>query len=196
MSKLFVVGLSGKAGVGKDWHAARLVEEYGFHHMSFADQLKMQCIAEGLCTYEEAYITKKAAVRSLLQSRGTEDGWMKYGKDMWVRAALGGWCQLYADRYNTTRFVFSDVRFVHEVEGIEAYGGAVIRLIAPHRHSRLQFTHEQETHYSETALDAYPFSYQIDNDPGFETEARARINSIVSHHLVYDAIPASGSRSE
>lgn len=176
-----IVGFSGKAGTGKDYHAQQLVERYGFRHMSFADQLKMQCIAEGLCTYEEAYHTKPAHIRTLLQIRGTEEGWQKYGARMWTRAVLDGWCKLYAERYEEDRFVFSDVRFVHEVNAIEEKGGIVIRLVAPNRHADKKLTDEQEFHISETALDDWAFQHVVRNDPGDHAERRIKL--IVSDYL-------------
>ena len=154
----------------------------GWTHVSFADHMKMQGIAENLWTYDEAFITKPPEIRTAMQIRGTEMGWMRYGTKTWVTTLLQGWCNLYAERYNLTRFVISDVRFEHEVAGIEEVGGMVIRLIANTRNEDRMLTAEQAQHSSETALDLYPFRYVVPNDP-LDVDSAYDVDNCISHHF-------------
>lgn len=173
-----VIGLSGKAGSGKDYIASKIITpRYGYVPFSIAWQVKASLVAKGALTYEEAFITKPPRARHLLQSEATESGRDIYGEDMWLRAA-DAWMRTIYEQWGIQRFVLSDVRFPNEVEYIKKMGGKVFRIIAPNRVAQSPLTAEARSHYSETALDDYPldnFDGIIDNDIGKEDTLLQRI---------------------
>lgn len=157
-----VIGLSGKAGSGKDYIATRIVTpKYGYQPFSLAWHIKTGIIGKGRATYEEVFITKPPHVRHLLQQDGTEHGRNVYGYDIWLDTAFA-WMRLIYEQWGIARFVVPDVRFPNEVEYIKQHGGKVIRVIAPQRVQRSPLTLEARLHESETALDEYP----LDNYDG------------------------------
>lgn len=176
-----VIGLSGKAGSGKDYIASRIITpRYGYVPFSIAWQVKASLVAKGALNYEEAFITKPPHARHLLQQEATESGRDIYGQDMWLRAA-DSWMRVIYENWGIQRFVLSDVRFPNEVEYIKNMGGKVFRIVAPNRVAQSPLTPEARNHYSETALDDYPldnFDGIIDNDIGQENTLLERIESL------------------
>lgn len=176
-----VIGLSGKAGSGKDYIASRIITpKYGYVPFSIAWQVKASLVAKGVLTYEEAFVTKPPHARHLLQAEATESGRDIYGEDMWLRAA-DAWMRTIYEQWGIQRFVLSDIRFPNEVEYIKKMGGKVFRIIAPTRVSQSPLTVEARNHYSETALDDYPldnFDGIIDNDIGKEDSLLQRIEQL------------------
>ncbi len=176
-----VIGLSGKAGSGKDYIAMNIItKHYGYVPFSIAWQVKASLVAKGVLTYEEAFITKPPHARYLLQSEATESGRDIYGEDMWLRAA-DAWMKTIYEQWGIQRFVLSDVRFPNEVEYIKKMGGKVFRIVAPNRVSQSPLSEEARNHYSETALDDYPldhFDGIIENDIGQESTLIQRIQKL------------------
>ena len=81
--KITVIGLSGKAGSGKDYVAKTcFVQDRGFKNVSLAWHFKIECISRGHATYEEVFVTKPPRVRKLLQILGTEEGRDVWGNDI------------------------------------------------------------------------------------------------------------------
>lgn len=176
-----VIGLSGKAGSGKDYIASRIITpKYGYVPFSIAWHVKANLVGKGALTYEEAFITKPPHARHLLQQEATESGRDVYGEDMWLRAA-DSWMRTIYESWGIQRFVLPDIRFPNEVEYIKKMGGKVFRIVAPNRVARSPLTDEARNHYSETALDDYPldnFDGIIDNDIGKEKSLIERIESL------------------
>jgi hypothetical protein len=173
-----VIGLSGKAGSGKDHIASRIITpHYGYVPFSLAWHIKTSLIGKNACTYEEAFITKPPRVRHLLQQEGTESGRDIYGKDIWLDTAFA-WMQLVYEQWGIARFVVPDVRFPNEVEYIKRKGGKVLRIIAPNRVAGSPLSMEARMHRSETALDDYPpdnYDGLLDNDIGSEDTLTDRV---------------------
>jgi hypothetical protein len=173
-----VIGLSGKAGSGKDYIAANiLTKHYGYVPFSLAWHIKTSLIGKSACTYEEAFRTKPPRVRHLLQQEGTESGRDIYGEDIWLHTAYA-WMQLIYEQWGIVRFVIPDVRFPNEVEYIQRNGGKVLRVIAPQRVADSPLSMEARLHRSETALDDYPldnFDGLLDNDVGSESTLTDRV---------------------
>lgn len=176
-----VIGLSGKAGSGKDYIASNIItKHYGYLPFSIAWQVKASLVAKGALTYEEAFITKPPKARHLLQQEATESGRDIYGADMWLRAA-DSWIRTIYEHWGIQRFVLSDVRFPNEVEYIKQMGGKVFRVIAPNRVAQSPLSAEARMHYSEIALDNYPldnFDGIIENDIGQESTLLERIQTL------------------
>ncbi len=168
MSQLIeIVGLSGKAGSGKDHIAQTVLLPLGYTQFSLAYHLKVWIIARGLATWEEVFITKPPHVRKLLQEEGTERGRNVFGNDIWCQTA-GLWMRVLAENSGITKFVIPDVRFPNEVEFIQGMGGQVWRIHAPQRTDNSSLTKEAREHISETALDQYlGFNAIIQNDPWY-----------------------------
>lgn len=146
-----IVGISGKAGAGKDTIAECLVKSYGYTRIGLADALKNEVVSKFPLTLRailgehmaDADLgevvggrTKPLALRRLLQEYGTE-----------VRRADNPmyWITRYikALRACQTPVVTPDVRFPNEAEVIAMYGGVIIGVLRPEQ------SREAEGHASE-----------------------------------------------
>ena len=132
-----VIGLCGFAGSGKDEAAKALVED-GWLRVSFADALRealraldpvVQIDATGAARLSEVIeaigwdaAKKRADVRRLLQSLGTEAGRNIHGPNCWVDIARR---KIDAAHGNV---VITDVRFPNECALIREYGGTLIKI--------------------------------------------------------------------
>lgn len=164
MSDIQVIGISGKAGSGKDYICQRFfVPEYA--QFSFAWHMKVWVIGKGLATHEEVFKTKPPAVRKLLQEEGTERGRNVYGEQVWVNTTFE-WMRVLSEHCGIHKFVIPDVRFPNEANAILERGGQVYRVDSPNRSASSNLTPEARLHPSETALDQYDkFTGFILNDP-------------------------------
>lgn len=151
---LQIIGISGKAGSGKDYLANTYLRPLGFRPIALADQIKALAVGRGHCTYQEAWHTKPPEVRKLLQQLGTELGRNTFHENVWVDT-LGAWLELFGEKWGEERFVVTDVRFPNEVEGIQKLGGFVVRMWAPDRVADNGMPDALRLHPSETALDAF-----------------------------------------
>lgn len=144
-----IVGLSGRAGIGKDFVAENVFKKLiGYQNISFAWHMKIDCLARGLGDYEEVFITKPKRVRRLLQVLGTEQGRDMWGKDIWIDATFA-WILLFHRNWGMDKFVIPDCRFINELEAIQRVGGKVYRIIGNRARS---LTKEAGRHSSETEL--------------------------------------------
>jgi hypothetical protein len=187
-----IVGLSGKAGSGKDYIAREVLQPLGFSPVALADQLKTTAIGRGLASYNEVYHTKPPHVRETLQQLGTELGRNVYGEDVWVRS-LSAWMQIFYERWGIDRFVITDVRFPNEIKFLHTLGAVVYRIQAPARADNNGLSPELRTHISEIALDREHdlFDGFVPNDPG-DGELMPTVVKILlrSHGML---APASGA---
>lgn len=123
-----LIGISGKAGSGKDTLGSYISERYGYHHESFARPLK-----EALNTifnwdmdkwndreWKEQILPEfEVSPRSLVQTLGTEWGRKMIDPDLWVKL-LGLKIKFPC--------VITDVRFPNEAKFIKENNGLVIKL--------------------------------------------------------------------
>lgn len=171
-SVLDVIGISGKAGSGKDYIASTYLIPAGYMPVSLADHFKITIAGRGLATYEEVFDTKPPHVRKLLQEEGTERGRNIYGEQVWCNT-LEIFMRRIAERWGMNKFVVADVRFPNEVQWVQSLGGRVWRIEAPTRTLLSTLTPEARLHISETALDAFTgFNGVINNDPGADVLAQ------------------------
>lgn len=147
-----VLGISGKSGSGKDFIGREVLRPLGYRRFALAWPMKMEAVGYGF-TYADVHFTKPRAVRDYLQKRGTEEGWMKFGKFYWCQIAEA-WMKTIADEYDIHDFYFTDIRFPHEAQFIKGLGGRLIRVEPGDRPLHLVGT-SAEIHPSETALDDY-----------------------------------------
>lgn len=160
-----VIGISGKAGTGKDFISQNYLRPHGYYQWSLAWHFKVWTVGKGLATHEEVFYTKPPHVRKELQLEGTERGRMVYGDDVWCNTAKE-WFAVLHEQWGIDKFVIPDIRFPNEVDFVKSMGGSVIRIHAPIRAENNSLSPEARLHISETALDGYTdFDYIINNDP-------------------------------
>lgn len=201
-----IFAFSGKMGSGKDFlaEAARKMLPTGRKCISIAlaDHFKIDVIAKDGIEYERVYIEKDENSRDLLQKRGTEQGRLVYGPNIWVDTLLT-WIRVHIDRDIDTFFV-TDVRFPNEVELLRTFCLAhghmfiCIRVESPNRtHERLtkesrgnnDHFEKLKSHVSETALDTFPlekFDLVVNNDVG--DDPLSSIRNILLDQVTYERI--------
>lgn len=134
MNKLPLIGITGKAGVGKDTAGAHLAQAHGFDRYAFASPIKRMLGVLGLCEeHFSDHATKEAVIpafgcsyRHLAQTLGTEWGrsihphfWLQMAKLRYYGLDRSG------DAYG---LVITDVRFENEAEWIREEGGRVVHI--------------------------------------------------------------------
>ena len=164
-----VIGISGKAGCGKDYIFSNYLQPRGFLQISLSWHFKVDLIAKGVITFEEAFETKPPNVRTLLQLVGTELGRTVYGENIWCDT-LRTWMDVYNFHWGATRFAIPDVRFISELDFIQNdLNGHVIRVLAPIRSGDTSLDSTQRAHASEAEMDRIvnnDFDGLLHNDPG------------------------------
>lgn len=188
-----LIGISGKAGVGKDTLADYLVGEYGFVRYGFADPIKR--LLEELFDWRPrdwddriwkegpviGYITREKGLndfkspRQLAQWLGTEVGRKTFGQDCWVdvfeRWYRGRWQQMdIRGKMNKGFVVIPDVRFENEALRIRELGGTIIHLTRPG-------VTPVSAHESEAGIALLPQDIRIDNYGTIE-DLHATFNSV------------------
>jgi hypothetical protein len=180
MSKYKVVGLTGKAGSGKDHVYLNHLKPLGFMQVSLAWHFKADLIGKGAITFEEAFITKPPQIRTLLQMVGTELGRNVYGQKVWCDT-LVAWMDIYNFHWDVNQFVIPDVRFVNEMAFIQDdLGGKVIQIVAPHRSDGTTLDATQRAHPSESEMDSInPDKYdgRLFNDPN-DSDLEGQLNML------------------
>lgn len=173
-----IIGLSGYARSGKD-EAAKVLGEFGFKRIAFADKLRDMLYAlnpmvgiegepfEGGLDYVGVQMVidrhgwdgyketeHGPQIRRLLQRLGTEAGRETMWENIWVDAAL-------KNLNENDKIVITDVRFINEAQAIEDAGGQIWRI------KRTGFGPVND-HPSETALDRWNFTKVISNNGDLE----------------------------
>jgi len=133
-----IVGLTGRAGSGKDSVGEMIRREYGAALLSFASPLKRLCMEMFDLTDEQVNTLagketpdhrwtgadgKARTPREVLQLIGTE-GFRAVDPEFWVKRAM-----VTARRLPENVVVFTDVRFPNECDAIRQTGGVVLRLV-------------------------------------------------------------------
>lgn len=165
---MIVVGISGRAGAGKDSLADELVRNHGFTRVGFADALKESLLVlnpfvptdEGRGFERLSELVGREGwerakrnypeVRRLLQSLGAEAVRDRLGKDMWIHVA-----DREVQRHD--RVVIPDVRYRNETDYVRGYGGIVVSIRRP------LYSETDGTHSSEQT-DRLPYDVLLIND--------------------------------
>jgi hypothetical protein len=198
MNNILYIAVSGKIGSGKDYitenYLAPLLDlTLHVSKMAFADQIKINIASKEDRSIETILTESKTPeIRLKMQHEGTEQGRDKYGPDIWVRT-LENWVRLRVCRGDQLDVVFiTDCRFPNEAEWVERHGGLLIRVDAPDRNLKaiMQEANRDpllaesiKSHLSETALDAYPFKYTIDNREAPKTSIKMQLHKILQDYL-------------
>jgi hypothetical protein len=147
-----LIGISGKAGSGKDYLATHVLKTFGYNKVCFSWPLKLRVLKSGVGTFEEVFITKPTAVRAELIRIGTEE--RELDPDHWVKQLRALMELLYHER-GETQFCITDVRFLNEAAFVRSLGGKLVRM----KHAGLRAYPLAGTklaeHASECALDHY-----------------------------------------
>lgn len=116
-----LIGLTGKAGVGKDTVADILVADYGFKKIAFASTLKAMLAVAGWP--EPARQHKEGLLpgmnftwRKAAQTLGTEWG-RSLDKDLWLKITM---FKVLGNQL--TNWVISDCRFPNEAKAVREFG--------------------------------------------------------------------------
>jgi hypothetical protein len=171
-----LLGITGKAGAGKDSLANFLVENHGFIRLAFADALRASALAidpivsesdDGEPLRLSAFIRVPSdwdwakreipEVRRLLQVIGTEVGREILGENVWVDLV---------DRQieDGKNYVITDVRFDNEVDFVRSKRGTVVQIVRPNNPNAIADTHASEQ------LQVTP-DYIVHNDGDFSVLA-------------------------
>lgn len=131
-----LIGITGRAGSGKDTVAGYLQHRYGFEPMAFADPLKeAAAILFNLPVYyfhdrelkEQVIEDWGMSPRRMAQVFGTEAVRANFGADFWIKR----WLQEYRSRVVSTNVVLTDVRFNNEAQAVRDLGGTIVHIERP-----------------------------------------------------------------
>jgi hypothetical protein len=184
-----VIGISGKAGCGKDYIADHILQPLGYRKISLAWHFKVWLVGKGMATYEEVFVTKPPHVRKMLQLEGTEYGRIPFGEAVWCNT-MQTWMQLLNDAWGIDKFVCPDIRFPNEVKFIQDLGGKCIRVQAPKRVAKSGLNAEARAHISEVALDDFDnFDGIVLNDPEHSETTKRQLGLILGEDVHQDEDP-------
>lgn len=184
-----LIGLTGRAGSGKDTVARLLVSKHwrpsdttcAPRVLAFADPIRQMLLAMGLpaqhiCSRElkeEPWPLIGRSYRELAQTLGTEWGRHLVAPDLWVRLME----QLLLADLDTARTlgralltIITDVRMPNEAEAVHAWGGVIVRVERPG-------IEPVRDHSSEHSVDAIPADHTLHND-GDLIELRERVRTL------------------
>lgn len=168
-----VIGISGKARVGKDTAAQFLIAHTGGYRYSFADPIR-RMLAAGLgidmgdpywqANKEEVIPALGRSPRYLMQTLGTEWGRDLIAQDLWVILAKQTLLRL------GPGMVIPDVRFETEAAWIRSIGGRILHLTRPN-------ASPVEAHSSEAGIITDGNDIQVVNSGSLE-ELQAKIKEL------------------
>lgn len=181
MQKMIVIGVTGKAGAGKDTVADMLVEHYGFVKTPMAGNLKDAAESIFHLSHDQLYGNQKEILdprwnmtpRRILQLLGTEAMKPIFGRDVWTKSLSYTIKDLH-ENYVCDRFVIPDIRHSGYEEDpdmeslfVHSLGGSVWHVLRDHN-SPLDPTAQR--HSSEIGVNFYPNCDRIIDNRGVSLE--------------------------
>ena len=186
-----IIAICGEKRSGKDVLAEHLVSNHGYTKISFADPLKR--VVKSLFNFSDIQvgIDEKNSIghekdtiddrwgispRQALQFFGTEVLQYKIQellpeiqRDFFAKSLIS---LMDADGTNNTKYVISDLRFLHEYEKIKEYSHIsdilIIRVRRPEIAQNTESTDNTSKHVSETEYLNIPCDFEIINDSSIE----------------------------
>jgi len=167
-----IIGITGRAGSGKDTLAKILVEHYGYERMAFADPIR-GFVALLLGVSPEELMGSKLkdttcarlgfkTPREAMQTLGTEWGRDTIHQSIWVFCLQD---KLRALDRRWQAVVVSDVRFDNEARMIRTLGGRII-------HITREAAEPVNAHVSEAGISPDLIDMTIDNNGALDDLAR------------------------
>lgn len=153
-----IVGVTGRAGSGKDTIADWFVCERGYTKVALADPMKEFCRTAFGWSHDQLWGPSARrsepdprwnglTPRRALQQLGTEWGRAMH-PDVWIRLCLDRSCTL------NVPVVVADIRFQNEVDMIQQAGGVVVAVTRPRV--------GQDSHSSEAGVNRVDFGFVND----------------------------------
>jgi len=149
-----LVGITGKAGAGKDALASQLVIEFRYTKLQFAFYLKRMLAA--LPFFEQPnwedgnwkakkHPFYKQEPRKFAQTLGTEWGRQCIDEDLWLKLASYQ-ISSKAAVLDAKAFVFTDMRFENEAKFIRNQDGLVVHILRPEQpYDKKTYAHSSES---------------------------------------------------
>ena len=159
-----LIGVTGKAGSGKDTVGEMLWGEYGFVCSSFADPVKQAASIIFGVELDKFYdrVSKEAidpywgiTRREMLTKLGTDACRNVFGQDVWTKR----WLMSFNEVNQFDDVVVTDVRFEDEAALIRSMGGTIIHLSRPASERGVKVDH-----VSEAGVKILDGDYGIDNN--------------------------------
>jgi hypothetical protein len=160
---MIIIGVTGKAGCGKNTVADYLRDTYSFKTLAFADPIKDMLCSLLSISREELELEKVKSIphpilgvtaRSALQTLGTEWGRDRVNSNLWAR--------IVEDRIKVSgspMHVISDLRFLNEAEMVVRNKGTIFYVIREDTNDRIQGETEK-SHASEGNYDKILKAYK------------------------------------
>lgn len=197
-----VIGLTGRAGSGKDTAADHLCRNYGFERASFAEALKVMLEAlfahvgidhrwlhePGLKNLPIPELDHMASARTLMQTLGTEWGRDRISPELWIYL-LDRHLGLSAGRPVHDRIVITDVRMLNEALWVrQTLGGHLIRL----QRDRVLPMGAAASHESESWAQTLEVDTEIRNDGLTHTTLHHQLDALMDHLQIDQRPPLTG----
>ena len=192
-----LISITGKMGTGKDFVLTNYIlpilksKNLINCQVSFADQLKVNCIVKGGVSFNDVFVNKTQESRRMLQLEGTEQGRDVYGEDIWIKY-FDAWVKLHKSR-GIQVFLNADTRFKNELYYIKENDGFLIKVVAPKRNEKRLLLESKgdetvlnsiKSHPSECDLDNLSdslYNLVIYNDPENKINSNEIINALDLH---------------
>jgi phosphomevalonate kinase len=197
---MFIIGIAGKMGSGKDYIASKYIIPYVENilkhkilQLSLADQIKVNVMTKLNKSFDEVYINKTDETRCLLQREGTELGRDLLGDDIWIKY-LSNWIKVFKNRGIDT-IILADLRFKNEIDWIKSQNGLVIKVVASKRNNQrlinecnnnIEIFNKLKNHISECDLDDLNesnFDFIIKNDPEDQNQDFSKLYDLIKNRF-------------
>lgn len=183
---MLLIGITGKAGSGKDTLADYLVESYGFQKKSFAGPLKrgiselfsipLDSMYDPIEKEQVNHLWNKSP-RELMQWLGT-DILRKHIRDDFFLASIAN----ELNNCDAHRVVITDVRFDNEAEYLSYIGAPIIKIDSGIRETITQLGKNESKHRSEKGISERLIDFTIMNDLGID-DLKQTFDSVVAEQL-------------
>lgn len=185
-----LIGLTGRAGCGKDTVARILCETQGFVQIALADPLRdglkaMFGLSDDQISRRDLKETRidwlGKSPRELMQTLGTEWGREQVSADIWLRVARRRIEKIKASPpcLHINGIVISDIRFENEADWLRAQGGCVWHI---HRPAGCVLSIHTAAHSSEQHIPALDSEPHIDNTGDLD-DLYTKVADILMEHI-------------